>query len=117
MCVSCRAFVDEVQRVPVEMGYPEWNSAALSSPMRANMVELNHQQQQQQQQGYGAGTPAAAAAATDGLGGVDAAAAAAVTVAAAQERARLGGLGGREAVLPVQVRSVMDVIVLKGCLV
>jgi hypothetical protein len=99
-CVCCRAFVDEVQRVPVEMGYPEWNSAALSSPMRTNMADLN-----QQQQAYSAAaSPAAAAVIPDALGGgVDAAAAAVVAVAAAQERARLGGLGSREAVLPVQV--------------
>jgi hypothetical protein len=90
------------------MGYPEWNSAALSSPMRANMADLNHQQQHQQQ-GYGAGSPAAAAGG-DALSGVDPAAAAAVTVAAAQERARLGGLGSREAVLPVQVRCVYAVV-------
>jgi hypothetical protein len=98
--------VDEVQRVPVEMGYPEWNSAALSSPMRSNMADLN---QQQQQQTYGgAASPAAAAVVVpDALGGgAEAAAAAAVTVAAAQERARLGVLGSREAVLPVQVRLV-----------
>jgi hypothetical protein len=98
--------VDEVQRVPVEMGYPEWNNTALSSPMRSNMADLN-QQQQQQAYGSAAASPAAAAAAAvmpGGLGGgLDAAAAAAVTVAAAQERARLGGLGSREAVLPVQV--------------
>jgi hypothetical protein len=104
-CVCCRAFVDEVQRVPVEMGYPEWNSAGLSSPMRTNMADLNQQQHQQQQAYSAAASPAAAAAVMpDALGGgVDAAAAAAVAVAAAQERARLGGLGSREAVLPVQV--------------
>ncbi|WIA15175.1 hypothetical protein OEZ85_001859 [Tetradesmus obliquus] len=98
--VQFRAFVDEVQRLPVEMGYPEWNSAALGSSTRANMAELNHQQQQQQEQSYAAGSPAAASA--DALGGVDPAAAAAATVSAAQERVRLGGLGNREAVLPMQ---------------
>uniref|UniRef100_A0A383W6T4 S-acyltransferase n=1 Tax=Tetradesmus obliquus TaxID=3088 RepID=A0A383W6T4_TETOB len=98
--VQFRAFVDEVQRLPVEMGYSEWNSAALGSSMRANMAELNHQQQQQQQQSYAAGSPAAASAGA--LGGVDPADAAAATVAAAQERVRLGGLGNREAVLPMQ---------------
>ncbi|KAF8060562.1 PAT04 [Scenedesmus sp. PABB004] len=32
--VQFRAFVDEVKKVPVEMGYPDWSAAALS-PMRS----------------------------------------------------------------------------------
>lgn len=88
-CCCARAYVDEVRREPVELGFPEWNGAAMGSPLQRTGLEAGQQQAYHPPEPLAVADPvAAAAAAQDKLA-----------------QARLVGLGSRESVLPVQVGS------------